>query len=115
MKTKKTHEKKQLRLRWVFVFLTLATLLLLTSFLYFSSKQQTVLTPSSPPEEISIMNKREKKRVDNWIEKNNLNEFGDPKGTAYIGGTPLFNEATGQYTDRYLHILKRHPDRPWNR
>ncbi len=39
-----------------------------------------------------------------------LNEFGDPPGTAYAGGTPLFDEKTGQRTDRAAHVFARHPD-----
>ena len=30
------------------------------------------------------------KRINDWIKENDLNEFGDPKGTVYTGGTPLF-------------------------
>ncbi len=56
----------------------------------------------------------EKKKIDDWILKNNLNKYGDPKDTVYTGGTPLFNEMTGKAVDRYEYILKRHPDRPWN-
>ncbi|PIT89225.1 MAG: hypothetical protein COU27_01445 [Candidatus Levybacteria bacterium CG10_big_fil_rev_8_21_14_0_10_36_7] len=56
----------------------------------------------------------EKKLIDNWILKNNLNEFGDPKDTMYAGGTPLFDERTGKTIDKYDYILQKHPDRPWN-
>jgi hypothetical protein len=51
-----------------------------------------------------------KRRIDRWIREKNLNTYGDPKDTVYAGGTPLFNEATGQSTDRYEYILKRHPE-----
>lgn len=57
----------------------------------------------------------ERKRIDRWIEKNNLNKYGDPKDTVYTGATPLFDETTGKSIDRYDYIRKRHPDRPWNR
>ncbi len=56
----------------------------------------------------------EKKRIEQWIIDDNLNVYGDKKGTIYIGGTPLFNEATGKYQDLYDYILKQHPERPWN-
>lgn len=56
---------------------------------------------------------REKQQIDNWITKNNLNTYGDPMDTMYTGGTPLFNEATGERTDRYIYISKQHPNRPW--
>jgi hypothetical protein len=51
-----------------------------------------------------------RKRIDAWIRENNRNEFGDPQGTVYAGGTPLFNEMTGRTLDRYEYILKKHPE-----
>jgi hypothetical protein len=51
-----------------------------------------------------------KRRIDQWIRDNGTNEFGDPRGTVYAGGTPLFNEMTGRALDRYEYILKRHPE-----
>lgn len=50
-----------------------------------------------------------KRRIDRWVRENNRNEFGDPPGTAYAGGTPLFNEMTGRQMDRYEYILKKNP------
>lgn len=51
-----------------------------------------------------------KKKIDAWIKANNRNEYGDPKDTMYIGGTPLFDELTGQSIDRYEYILGNHPE-----
>jgi hypothetical protein len=51
-----------------------------------------------------------KKRIDKWVRENGRNEYGDKQGTAYAGGTPLFNEMTGQRKDRYEYILKNHPE-----
>ena len=51
-----------------------------------------------------------RKRVDQWIRENDRNEFGDPKGTMYAGGTPLFDMRTGQTRDRYEYILDKHPE-----
>lgn len=60
--------------------------------------------------------KQEKQKIDQWIINNsNLNQYGDSKNTVYIGGTPLFNEATSERVDRYKYIIDRHPDRPWNK
>lgn len=56
------------------------------------------------------LNDQEKKWIDDLIAKRGLNEFGDPKDTQYMGGTPLFNEMTGRKIDRYDYILKNHPD-----
>lgn len=51
-----------------------------------------------------------KARIDRWIKEKNLNRYGDPKGTVYAGGTPLFDERTGRSRDRYEYILERHPE-----
>jgi hypothetical protein len=50
------------------------------------------------------------RRIDEWIARNGLNTYGDPPGTMYMGGTPLFDEATGAVKDRYLYILEKHPE-----
>lgn len=61
----------------------------------------------------SAISPDEKAQIDIWIEKNDLNFYGDPKDTAYAGGTPLFDESTGTYIDRYEYIMNNHPDHPW--
>ncbi len=57
--------------------------------------------------------KEEKEEIEAWILQSDLNEYGDPKDTIYAGGTPLFNEATGETIDRFQYILSQHPERPW--
>lgn len=79
-----------------------------TAILKSSPVPKPTLKPISP-----VISIREKQQIDAWIKKNNLNQYGDPIDTAYPGGTPLFNEATGQTIDRYVYITKQHPDRPW--
>ena len=51
-----------------------------------------------------------RRRIDEWLSDNGLNEFGDPPDTVYMGGTPLFNEMTGESIDRYQYILNKHPE-----
>lgn len=51
-----------------------------------------------------------KKRIDDWIVNQGLNKYGDPVDTMYIGGTPLFNEATSEVKDKYEYILENHPE-----
>jgi len=58
---------------------------------------------------------KEKQQIEAWIIENDLNQYGDPKDTVYAGGTPLFNEATGETIDKYEYILGNHPDRPWKK
>jgi len=51
-----------------------------------------------------------KQRIDQWLAEKNLNQYGDSQGTMYTGGTPLFNESTGQSLDRYVYLLQKFPD-----
>jgi hypothetical protein len=51
-----------------------------------------------------------KARIDAWVKAHDRNEFGDPPDTMYAGGTPLFDERSGVYKDRYEYIAKKHPE-----
>jgi hypothetical protein len=51
-----------------------------------------------------------KQKIDAWLSEQGLNQYGDAQGTAYAGGTPLFDEKTGQSTNRYTYLLKKFPD-----
>lgn len=64
-------------------------------------------------EKESILSETEKELIESWIIKNDLNQHGDPEDTVYMGGTPLFDEKTGESIDKYEYILRKHPDRPW--
>lgn len=47
-----------------------------------------------------------------------LNKYGDPKGTRYAGGTPLFNESTGKRKPLTEHLhdkLERESGQDLNR
>jgi hypothetical protein len=63
----------------------------------------------------SSISSEEKQKIDAWLQTNNLNQYGDPKDIAYIGGSPLFNETTGETIDKYDYILSKNPTRPWNK
>ncbi len=56
---------------------------------------------------------QEKTQIDTWIKTNHLNQYGDNPTTAYLGGSPLFDESTGKTLDRYAYIVRRHPNHPW--
>lgn len=56
----------------------------------------------------------EKIKINNWIEKNYLNQYGDPINTQYQG-SPLADRVTGENIDRYRLILRKYPQRPWNK
>ncbi len=48
--------------------------------------------------------------IDRWLAERHLNEYGDPPDTMYAGGTPLFNEKTGETTDRVEYLVRKHPE-----
>lgn len=47
--------------------------------------------------------------VDRWLQENKMDMFGHPEGTMYAGGSPLFNEATGESRDRLEYVFSRNP------
>lgn len=102
--------------RWPRWFVIIGCILLLAfSILYYTTSQSMnkntpskILSPKS-----SESQDQEKKQIDEWITGQNLNEYGDPKDTVYTGGTPLFDESTGNSIDRYDYIRQKHPDKPW--
>lgn len=51
-----------------------------------------------------------KDAIDAWLTLNGYNRYGDPITTYYTGGTPLFNEMTGEAIDRFEYILEKHPE-----
>ncbi|ATB32931.1 hypothetical protein [Melittangium boletus] len=48
--------------------------------------------------------------VDQWLKAHQLDRYGHPEGTMYAGGSPLFNEATGETQDRLEHVFARQPE-----
>lgn len=68
-------------------------------------------TPTATPS--TQISQAERDQITQWIKTSDLNQYGDSKDTLYTGGTPLFDEATGQTIDLYTYILSKHPDRPW--
>ena len=48
--------------------------------------------------------------VENWLKGHGLDDFGNPQGTMYAGGTPTFDEATGRTLDRWSLVVKNRPE-----
>jgi hypothetical protein len=48
--------------------------------------------------------------LDRELAARGLNAFGDPQGTMYAGGTPLFDERTGASIPREQYVFSRHPE-----
>ena len=72
-----------------------------------------LLNSENYQEDILLLSRREINRIEKWIKDNDLNKYGDPADTFYIGGTPLFDEKTGEKINRFDYIAKKHPDRSW--
>ncbi len=52
-------------------------------------------------------------QADSWLKTQNLNQYGDPEGTMYMGGNPLFDEKIGQMKDRLGYLTEKFPTKPW--
>ena len=48
--------------------------------------------------------------LDRELTRRGLNEYGDPSGTTYPEGSPLYDVITKSSTDRFSFVAKRHPD-----
>jgi hypothetical protein len=48
--------------------------------------------------------------LDRELTSAGLNRYGDPSGTMYAGGTPLFNEQTGKTISRKDYVAQKRPD-----
>jgi hypothetical protein len=65
--------------------------------------------PQSPPKETS-QSAPAGSCLDRQLAAKGLNPFGDPAGTMYAGGTPLFDEKTGRSTPRDQYVFAKHAD-----
>ncbi|WP_224240997.1 hypothetical protein [Hyalangium gracile] len=48
--------------------------------------------------------------LDKWLKSKKLDRYGSEEGTMYMGGTPLFDERTGESRDRLDFVYARHPE-----
>jgi len=102
----------------VLAFLIIILIILPTGFFVWRAWKNTINEIDAASININIpriISTKEKLQIQNWISKNNLNQYGDPQNTIYAGGSPLFDESTGQTIDLYSYILGKHPDRPWKK
>ena len=61
----------------------------------------------------TISSPSELEKADAWLKANNYNDYGDSEDTMYMGGTPLFDETTGEFTERLDYLKKKFPNEPW--
>ena len=48
--------------------------------------------------------------AERWLKGHGLDDYGNPKGTMYAGGTPTFDETTGRSVDRWTLVAKNRPE-----
>jgi hypothetical protein len=48
--------------------------------------------------------------VERWLKGHTLDDYGNPRGTMYAGGTPTFDETTGRSVDRWTLVAKNRPE-----
>ena len=68
-----------------------------------------VATPEPGGTRLSASRESEEACVDRWLAERRLDRYGNPDGTLYAGGTPLFDERTGKQVDRLVYVYKRQP------
>jgi hypothetical protein len=60
----------------------------------------------------------DRSRITAWIAqgvaKGTMNEYGDAPDTMYTGGSPLFDESTGEMRVLSEYVMAAHPSRPWD-
>lgn len=70
--------------------------------------------PEMPWNESTASDKLNMIAVRDWLETNKLNEYGDPEGHMYMGGSPLFSETTGKRKTLETYLLEKFPEQPWS-
>lgn len=83
-----------------------------------AARSPAVGVPTTPaPEPAAIPTTRSPERdeslddcLDRVTREAGLNRYGDPANRMYAGGTPLFDESTGQTIERIDYIAQRRPD-----
>lgn len=67
-------------------------------------------TPAATPTTaVAASREAEEACLDQWLAARGLDPYGSSEGTLYAGGTPLFDERTGERRDRLEYVYKRHP------
>lgn len=48
--------------------------------------------------------------IDTWLKGKKLDRYGHDEGTMYAGGSPIFNEMTGESRERLDYVYERQPE-----
>ncbi|MGO9832350.1 MAG: hypothetical protein ACLPJH_19660 [Myxococcaceae bacterium] len=68
------------------------------------------VAPAPPPAVAAPWTPAQQACVDRWLGAHAFDAYGSPEGTMYPGGTPLFDEASGQRTSRQDFLAKHRPE-----
>ncbi|OWK27265.1 MAG: hypothetical protein US76_01010 [Parcubacteria group bacterium GW2011_GWA2_38_13b] len=98
---------------WVGILVIIFITVSLTIIIFSKINSLNNYIDSLNQEDILLLSRQEINRIEKWIKDNDLNKYGDPADTFYIGGTPLFDEKTGEKISRFNYIAKKYPDKPW--
>jgi hypothetical protein len=81
---------------------------------YFQDTELEIQDPNIDKQDLNLdLPEAEKSQIEAWLEKNGYNQYGDKPDTIYMGGTPLFDELTGEYTKLYDYLVDKYPNKPW--
>lgn len=72
-----------------------------------AKQAEAQVAPTAPP---LAWTSAQQACVERYLETHALDGFGSPKGSMYPGGTPLFDEASGQRLTREEYLARRHPE-----
>lgn len=75
-----------------------------------SSDKEDASVYSEGETDIKNISQESRDKIDEWLKNNGYNRYGDSPGMMYTGGTPLFDESTGESKDRYEYIFEKHSD-----
>jgi hypothetical protein len=66
--------------------------------------------PSGGVEAVSSWTSAEEACLTRWLAAEKLDAYGNPEGTMYAGGTPLFDEASGRHISRQSYLAAHRPE-----
>jgi hypothetical protein len=75
----------------------------------FESPQRDDPYLAAPAPELAKLDQARRERIEKWLRDRRLNRFGDPEGSLYASGTPLF-APDGQAMERFDYLLRKFPD-----
>ncbi|MDQ3266672.1 MAG: hypothetical protein M3Y59_23985 [Myxococcota bacterium] len=88
---------------------TIRLLVVLTALLS-ACQERNAAAPPAPAVADAGAGVTEEACVDSWLAGRKLDPYGSAEGTMYAGGSPLFDERTGESKDRLEFVYARHPE-----